>query len=251
MARDNTENNFITIVPETASPVAKQSSSVPLLLLLSSLAPLANKLSCFVSMCVSSDKFISKCQARAHSWVLEGGSSFCNNFRPGSFQIRRDFYRWHSRRPIRISSNLSCCIHSPPTPIPPFIYSLTEELLNRRKNMKFSKKKKKVKVSCSVVSDSLQSHELQPARLLCPWNSPGKNTGVGCQLLLQGIVPTQGLNKAQTQTVTVMTNKSFYHFLSISPFVTWKNMYSCDCLQVITEVRDRKIFCVTQEKEVI
>ena len=58
MARDNTENNFITIVPETASQVAKQSSSVPLLLLLSSLAPLANKLSCFVSMCVSSDKFI-------------------------------------------------------------------------------------------------------------------------------------------------------------------------------------------------
>ena len=56
MARDNTENNFITM--QYASQVAKQSSSVPLLLLLSSLAPLANKLSCFVSMCVSSDKFI-------------------------------------------------------------------------------------------------------------------------------------------------------------------------------------------------
>ena len=32
---------------------------------------------------------------------------------------------------------------------------------------------------CSVVSDSLQPHELQPARLLCPWNFPGKKTGVG------------------------------------------------------------------------
>ena len=32
------------------------------------------------------------------------------------------------------------------------------------------------------------------ARLLCPWDFPGKNTGVGCHLLLQGIVPTQGLN---------------------------------------------------------
>ena len=31
-------------------------------------------------------------------------------------------------------------------------------------------------------------------RLLCPWDSPGKNTGVGCQALLQGIFPTQRLN---------------------------------------------------------
>ena len=30
------------------------------------------------------------------------------------------------------------------------------------------------------------------ARLLCPWDSLGKNTGVGCQGLLQGIFPTQG-----------------------------------------------------------
>ena len=30
------------------------------------------------------------------------------------------------------------------------------------------------------------------ARLLCPWNSPGKNTGVGCLSLLQGISPTRG-----------------------------------------------------------
>ena len=39
------------------------------------------------------------------------------------------------------------------------------------------------------------SHGLQPARLLCPWDSPGKNTGVGCRFLLQGIFPTQGLNQ--------------------------------------------------------
>ena len=40
----------------------------------------------------------------------------------------------------------------------------------------------------------LQPHGLQPARLLCPWDSPGKNTGVGCHALLQGIFPSQGLN---------------------------------------------------------
>ena len=49
-------------------------------------------------------------------------------------------------------------------------------------------------LSHSVVSDSLQPHGLKPARLLCPWNSPGKNSGVGCYFLLQGILPTQGLN---------------------------------------------------------
>ena len=31
-------------------------------------------------------------------------------------------------------------------------------------------------------------------RLLCPWNFPGKNTGVGCHFLLQGVFLTQGLN---------------------------------------------------------
>ena len=37
-------------------------------------------------------------------------------------------------------------------------------------------------------------HGLEPTRLLCPWDSPGKNAGVGCYALLQGIFPTQGWN---------------------------------------------------------
>ena len=53
---------------------------------------------------------------------------------------------------------------------------------------------KRVCVSCSIVSDSLQPHGLHPARLPCPWDSPGKNTGVGCHALLQGIFPSQGSN---------------------------------------------------------
>ena len=45
--------------------------------------------------------------------------------------------------------------------------------------------------SChSVVSDPLQHHGLQPAKLLCSWNSSGKNTGVGRHSLLQGIFLT-------------------------------------------------------------
>ena len=49
-------------------------------------------------------------------------------------------------------------------------------------------------LSHSVVSDSLQPQGLLPARLLCPWDSPGKNTGVHSHSLLLGIFLTQGLN---------------------------------------------------------
>ena len=45
------------------------------------------------------------------------------------------------------------------------------------------------------MSTSLRPHGLQPARLLCPWDFPGKNAGVRCHaLLLQGIFATQGSN---------------------------------------------------------
>ena len=46
---------------------------------------------------------------------------------------------------------------------------------------------------CSVTSDSLQLHGLQP-KLFWPWRFPGKSTGVGCHFLLQGTFQTQGLN---------------------------------------------------------
>ena len=54
--------------------------------------------------------------------------------------------------------------------------------------------------ACACVCVSLNRVQLfatpwtVPARLLCPWNSPSKNTAVGSQYLLQGIFPTQGLN---------------------------------------------------------
>ena len=43
------------------------------------------------------------------------------------------------------------------------------------------------------MSDSLRPLGLEPTRLLCPWDS-GKNTGVGCHALPQGIFPTQASN---------------------------------------------------------
>ena len=49
-------------------------------------------------------------------------------------------------------------------------------------------------LSHSVMSSCLQPHGLQSTRLLCPWDFPGENTGMGCHFLLQGIFPTQGSN---------------------------------------------------------
>ena len=45
----------------------------------------------------------------------------------------------------------------------------------------------------SVVFNSVRPNGLYPTRLLCPWDSPGQNSEVGCHaLLLQGIFLTQG-----------------------------------------------------------
>ena len=59
---------------------------------------------------------------------------------------------------------------------------------------------KKLKSPClhacyvaSVMSDSVRPYVTQTSRLLCPWDSPGKNTGADCHALLQGIFPTQEL----------------------------------------------------------
>ena len=47
-------------------------------------------------------------------------------------------------------------------------------------------------VSCYIVLDSLQPHRLQPTRLLSPWSSLSKNTGVGC-LSSPGALPKPGI----------------------------------------------------------
>ena len=50
------------------------------------------------------------------------------------------------------------------------------------------------RVHCSVMSNSWQPYGLQSTRLLCPWDSPSKNTGVGCHSLLQEIFLNQESN---------------------------------------------------------
>ena len=79
--------------------------------------------------------------------------------------------------------------HLYPPPESPERNPNEEEALNEPEQMSLVHA---CELSHSVVSASLQSHGLQPARILCPWDSPGRNTGVGCHFLLQGIFPTQG-----------------------------------------------------------
>ena len=51
-----------------------------------------------------------------------------------------------------------------------------------------------ISISRSVMFDSSRPMDCRATRFLCPWNSPGKNTGVGSHSLFQEIFPTQGSN---------------------------------------------------------
>ena len=57
------------------------------------------------------------------------------------------------------------------------------------------------------MSDSVRPHRQQPTRLCRPWDSPGKNTGVGCHCLLQHI-GSNSLTRDQTQTTCTGSTKS-------------------------------------------
>ena len=50
----------------------------------------------------------------------------------------------------------------------------------------------------SVMSDSVRPHRQQPTSLPHPWDSPGKNTGVGCHFLLQCMKVKSGSEVAQS-----------------------------------------------------
>ena len=65
-------------------------------------------------------------------------------------------------------------------------------------------------VSHSVMPDSLPPHGLQPARFLCLWDFPGKDTGV-CDFLLQGIFLTQGLNPGLLHRRQILYQLSHTH----------------------------------------
>ena len=68
-----------------------------------------------------------------------------------------------------------------------------------------------------VMSDSLRPHGLQPTRLPFPWDFPGKDIGVGCHVLRQGIFPTQGLNPGLPHCRQMLYCLSYQW----SPYLLW------------------------------
>ena len=63
--------------------------------------------------------------------------------------------------------------------------------------------------------------------LLCPWDSPGKNTGVGCHALLQGIFPTQRLDPSLLHCRQVLYHLSIYIDTLVNIVV---NIFICVCV---------------------
>ena len=80
--------------------------------------------------------------------------------------------------------------------------------------------------ACSVTQSclTLQCHGLKPARPLCPWDIPSKNTGVVCHFLLQGIFSTQGLNLCLLGLLhwledSLPLNHLGSHFFNLYPYI--------------------------------
>ena len=83
-------------------------------------------------------------------------------------------------------------------------------------------------VTCSAVSDSLRHHGLQPSRLLCPWDSPGKDTGVACHSLPRRSARTQDSNLGLLhcrQILYLLRHQG-------SPFLPMHTVYSCAFLLI-------------------
>ena len=77
-------------------------------------------------------------------------------------------------------------------------------------------------VSPSVMSGSVWSRGLWPARVLCPWDSPGKDTGVGCHFPLPGNLPTpQGIEPASLASPVLVDSLPLSHLGS--PISAWPN----------------------------
>ena len=100
---------------------------------------------------------------------------------------------------------------------------------------------------CSVMSDSLGPHGLWPSRLLYPWDSLGKNTGVGCHALLQRIFTTQGSNLGLLYVLhrQEITNPAGRFFTT---HATWEaSFHVLSCLIFTASLREEVLFIKAQE----
>ena len=119
------------------------------------------------------------------------------------------------------SKNLLYSAYPTPLPVPPFEISRAQvsvEFLFQQslwKGEPFHLRRgtfQKLGIGNLPISDSLQPYGLQPTRPLCSWVFSGKNTGVGCHFLLQGIFLSQGSNlcllHGQVDSLPLMTQEA-------------------------------------------
>ena len=93
-----------------------------------------------------------------------------------------------------------------------------------------------------------ESHSVmsEPSRLLCSWDFPGKNTGVGCHCLLQGIFLTQGSNPGSLHCRQILYCLSYQGSplyeagLFLTPFSTWGNGSSEKLSHIMRDAPYRK-----------
>ena len=86
------------------------------------------------------------------------------------------------------------------------------------------------------MSDSLPLCGLQSTQLLCPWDSLGKNTGVDCHFLLQGIFPTQESNSGLLHCMQIL------YQLSYRGSFLWLSSTNTDFRELTFEFDPRWIF---------
>ena len=124
------------------------------------------------------------CPHHTYWWKTRSGEGWYHWCQPGSLSFSRK--QTPSRRPLKgtivsplYRNNLLTLEHASASSREPEPVSSTSESESG---------------SRSVLFDSAWSHGLGSARLLCPWDFPGKNTGVESRCLLQGVSPTQESN---------------------------------------------------------
>ena len=78
-------------------------------------------------------------------------------------------------------------------------------------------------------------------RLLCPWGSPGKNTGVGCHALLQGIFLTQGLKSGLPHWRQILYRLGLKTTAVMTSALS--NLFSCISLVICHECPQIPFYC--------
>ena len=117
------------------------------------------------------------------------------------------------------SLTLWSMLHGPCSSLMQWAYALCTVPKSQGEGLIFVSIESVERVSCSVVSDSLQSHGLEPARLHCPWNSPGKKEyWSGLPFPSPGDLPDPGIKpRSSVLQVDSLPSKPPHYLIKVPP----------------------------------